>query len=145
MADVSRKLRLRIVTPTKIVYDDDVYMVVMKTIEGEIGVLAGHEPLTTVLDYGKLRLTQDDEKWQPFAVFGGFAEINRQGATILADVAEHPEEIDAARAKAAKERAERRIKEKKSDLDEARAKSALRKALVRLELGGLPMTDAHSK
>ena len=143
MAEKSKKLRLRIVTPTKPVFDDDVDMVIMYTADGQIGVLTGHQPITTVMGYGPLRV-YNDEKVEYYAVFGGFAEINRDGATILADIAEHPAEIDAERAKRAKERAERRKSEQKSDLDEKRLKLALRKATVRLELCGLPMITEES-
>jgi len=144
MAEKSKKLRLRIVTPTKPVFDDDVDMVIMHTVDGQIGVLQGHQPVTTVMGYGALRV-YNDEKVEYFAVFGGFAEINREGATILADIAECPDEIDAERARRAKERAERRKSEQKSDLDEKRLKLALRKATVRLELCGLPTIIEESE
>ena len=141
MAEKNKKLRLKIVTPTKPVFDGDVDMVIMHTSDGQIGVLAGHQPVTTVMGYGLLRV-YNDEKIEYFAVFGGFAEINSQGTTILADIAECPNEIDAERAKRAIERAERRKTEQKSDLDEKRLKMALRKASVRLELHGLmPIMD----
>jgi len=144
MAEKNKKLRLKIVTPTKPVFDDDADMVIMHTLDGQIGVLAGHQPVTTVMGYGLLRV-YNDEKIEYFAVFGGFAEINPQGTTILADIAECPSEIDAERAKRAIERAERRKTEQKSDLDEKRLKMALRKASVRLELHGLmPMMDESS-
>ena len=144
MAEKDKKLRLKIVTPTKPVFDSDVDMVVMHTADGQIGVLKGHQPVTTVMGYGPLRV-YDDEKVEYFAVFGGFAEINQDGATVLADIAEHPDEIDAERARKAKERAERRKTEKKSDLDEKRLKLALRKATVRLELCGLPTITEESE
>ena len=144
MTEKSKKLRLKIVTPTKPVFDDDVDMVIMHTIDGQIGVLTGHQPVTTVMGYGPLRV-YNDERIEYFAVFGGFAEINREGATILADIAECPDEIDAERARRAKERAERRKTEQKSDLDEKRLKLALRKATVRLELCGLPTITEESE
>jgi len=138
------KLRLKIVTPTKLVFDSDVDMVILQTIDGQIGVLHGHAPVSTVLGLGTLR-AYNDEKVEHYAIFGGFSEINQEGTTILADIAEHPEEIDAERARMAKERAERRIKEHKADMDEKRVKTALRKALVRLELANLPITGQPSK
>ncbi|MCL2573253.1 MAG: ATP synthase F1 subunit epsilon [Defluviitaleaceae bacterium] len=136
MAEKSKKLHLKIVTPTKPVFDEQVDMVIMHTADGQIGVLSGHQPVTTVMGYGPLRV-YNDEKVEYFAVFGGFAEVNREGVTILADIAECPEEIDAERARRAVERAERRKTEQKSDLDEKRLKLALRKASVRLDLVGL--------
>ena len=139
MAEKSKKLHLKIVTPTKSVLDTDVDMVIMHATDGQIGVLSGHEPVTTVLGHGPMRVYKD-EKIEYIAVFGGFAEINQSGVTILAEVAECPNEIDAERAKRAKERAERRIKERNAELDEIRARMALRKALVRLELSGIPIS-----
>ncbi|MDR2183229.1 MAG: ATP synthase F1 subunit epsilon [Clostridiales bacterium] len=144
MAEKNKKLRLRIVTPTKPVFDGDVDMVIMHTADGQIGVLLGHQPVTTIMGYGPLRV-YNDEKVEHFAVFGGFAEIDQRGATVLADIAECPEEIDAERARKAKERAERRKSERKSDLDEKRLKLALRKATVRLELCGLPTITEESE
>lgn len=138
-----KKLRLRIITPTRQVFDDDVDMVIMQTIDGQIGVMSGHIPVTTVLGLGPLRI-YNDEKVEIYAIFGGFSEINQQGATVLADMAELPEEIDAERARRAKERAERRLTERSADLDEKRAKAALRKSLVRLELAGLPTTTEEA-
>lgn len=136
----SKKLRLQIVTPVKSVFDGEVDMVIMQTTEGQIGVLTGHAPVTTILGLGSMRV-YDGEKVDYFAVFGGFCEINQQGVTVLADVAEHASEIDEERARQAKERAERRIKERESDLDEKRVKNALRKSLVRLELTNLPTAE----
>jgi F-type H+-transporting ATPase subunit epsilon len=137
LADKNKKLRLKIITPTKSVFDRDVDMVIMQTIDGQIGVMPGHAPIVNVLGYGLLRAYIEEEV-ENFAIFGGFCDINQQGATVLADIAEHPSEIDAERAKRALDRAERRIKEHKADMDEKRAKAAMRKALVRLELSGIP-------
>ena len=144
MTEKSKKLRLKIVTPTKPVFDDAVDMVIMQAADGQLGVLKGHQPVTTVMGYGPMRIF-NDEKVEYLAVFGGFAEINQQGVTILADIAECPHEIDAERARRALERAERRKTEKQSDLDEKRLKLALRKATVRLELCGLPTITEESE
>ena len=140
----SKKLRLKIVTPVRTIFDDDVDMVIMHAVDGQIGVLKGHQSVTTIMGYGPLRV-YNDEKIEYFAVFGGFAEINPQGATILADIAECPHEIDEERARRAIERAQRRKAEQKSDLDEKRLKLALRKATVRLELCGLPTITEESE
>jgi len=140
----SKKLHLRIVTPTKSVFEGDVDMVILHGLDGQLGVMPNHEPVTTILGLGAMRV-YDNEIITYFAVFGGFAEINQKGVTILADVAEHPDEINKERAAAAKERAERRISERQADLDQARVKVALRKALVRLELSGLPTTTETAK
>jgi len=139
-----KRLRLRVITPTKQAYEGDCDMVILETLDGQIGVMPGHIPLTTVLGLGLMRV-YDGELIETFAVFGGFCEINQQSVTVLADVAEHPGEIDTERARQAKERAERRIKEHQQDLDEKRAKLALRRALVRLEMSGIPTSQDISK
>jgi F-type H+-transporting ATPase subunit epsilon len=143
MAD-NKKLRLRIVTPVKTTLDAPVDMVIMKAIDGELGVMRDHEPLATVLDKGVLRYF-DDEKIGLIALFGGMAEITGDQVVVLADIAEKPEEIDAERARRAEERARRRLTEKQADLDEQRAKAALRKALVRQEVTGKLTTAAEKK
>ncbi|MCL2575172.1 MAG: ATP synthase F1 subunit epsilon [Defluviitaleaceae bacterium] len=144
MAERSKKFRLRIVTPAKTSIDKDVDMVIMQTIDGQIGVLSGHEPLTTVLDVGTLRY-YDDEKIERVALLGGFAEISQKEVVILADIAEHPDEIDAERAKRAEERARKRIKDQAEGLDYLRAELALRKSLVRQQLVSGPLTSEKTK
>jgi len=142
MAD--KKFRLKIVTPMKTVVDKDVTMVIMESVDGQLGVLANHEPLATVLANSTLRY-YDAEKIEYMSLFGGFAEINQNELIILADIAECPSEIDAERARRAEERARRRLDEAKADVDEMRAKVALRKALVRLELSGQALTTEKTK
>jgi len=141
---IEKRLRLRVITPEKHTFDGDVDMVIMETVEGQIGVLPNHTPVTTILGHGPMRI-YDGEKIEILAVFGGFCEINQKGVTVLADVAERPDEIDAERARQAKERAERRIKERQLELDEKRAKLALRRAHVRLELSGVPTSHETAK
>jgi len=139
-----KKISLKIVTPTKTTLEAMVDMVIMQAIDGELGVLYGHEPLVTILKHGTLRY-YDDEKIGYIALFGGAAEISKEEVVILADVAESPEEIDAARARLAQERAERHLAEKRAGLDEQRAKVALRKALVRQELTGKLTGEPRNK
>lgn len=126
------KIRLRIVTPVKELYNKDTEMVIMRSSVGDIGVLHGHQPLTTTLDYGFLRIIDGDEELK-VTVFGGFASVDSRGITVLSDAAEWPEEIDKDRAMRAKDRAEKRIKSGSDDIDVARAELALRRALLRLE------------
>jgi len=139
-----KKLRLKVVTPTKTTLDTAADMVIMQAIDGELGVMPNHEPLATVLTNGTLRY-YDDEKIGYIALFGGLAEISKTEVVVLADIAESPEDIDAARAALAEERARRHLAEKKADLDEQRAKTALRKALVRQELTGKLTMEPRDK
>jgi len=137
---MAKKFRLKIVTPTKTAIDKDVNMVIMQTVDGQIGVLAGHEPLTTVLGLGTLRY-YEDEKIERVALLGGFVEITQTEVSVLADIAEHPDEIDAERARRAEERARKRLKDKAEGLDYLRAELALRKSLVRQEIMAGPLSS----
>ena len=126
------KIRLRIVTHVRELYNEEAEMVIIRSSTGDIGILHGHQPLTTTLGYGFLRIINGDEEVKA-TVFGGFASVDDRGITILSDAAEWPDEIDFERANAAKERAERRIQSQDDNVDIARAELALRRALIRLE------------
>ena len=126
------KIRLRIVTPVRELYDEDAEMVIMRSSVGDIGILHGHQPLTTTLDYGILRIINGDEEVRA-TVFGGFAGVDERGLTVLSDAAEWPHEIDMDRAVAAKERAQSRIQSGDDSIDIVRAELALRRALIRIE------------
>ena len=127
------QFRLRIITPDRVFYEGDIDMVEFNTTEGEIGVLPGHIPMTVVLKPGILTITEENESKEA-ALHAGFAEILPEGVTILAEIVEWPDEIDEERAKAAKERAEVRIREHASETDMARAETALMRALARISV-----------
>lgn len=110
-------------------------MVEFNTVDGEIGVYKNHIPLTTVLAPGILTITEAEGQ-KKAALHAGFAEILPDKVTILAEVAEWPDEIDVDRAEAARERAEDRLQNQKDQIDVARAEIALKKALVRKNLSG---------
>lgn len=133
MAD--KTFNLQIISPTRIFFDGDVDMVEMKTTEGEIGVLAGHIPLTAILEPGVLRIKQQDSTREA-ALHDGFVEIQKDKVTVLAESCEWPDEIDLERANEARERAEERIKSGRTDVDMVRAEFALKKALTRIDLAG---------
>lgn len=124
-------LKLRIVTPTGELYNDNANMVIMRGTNGDIGVLKGHQPLTTTLDYGLLKI-KTAEKELVSTLFGGFVDVQPDCVTILTDSAEWIDDIDLKRAEAAKERAEKRLKENNSNLDVKRAELALKRAILRL-------------
>lgn len=128
-----KKTLLKIITPDRNFFDEEVDMVIFRTIQGDMGVLPGHAPLTTILSIGIIRIKQGEEEKRA-TLIGGFAEIQPDRITILADAAEWHEEIDKERAEAAKRRAEERLTKKTEDINVARAEAALKRALVRLEL-----------
>lgn len=133
MAD--KTFNLQIISPTRVFFDEDVDMVEMRTTEGEIGVLAGHIPLTAILEPGELTIHQSGQN-RIAAMLDGFVEIRKNKVTILAEACEWPDEIDIHRAEEAKVRAERRIKSGEKEVDMVRAELALKKALTRIDLAG---------
>ncbi len=129
---MGNKIRLKVVTPTRVLFDDDVDMLIMRTVEGDMGVLYGHQPLSTVLSYGALRIMQGEGEKQA-AVLGGFAEITPKLVTVLSTVAEWSDEIDVERAKQSMARAEARMKSTDTLVNVKRAEAAFRRAVVRIE------------
>lgn len=130
MADA--KIRLRIVTPTKELYNDDATMVIMRGTNGDLGILKGHQPLTTTLAYGKLKI-KNGESEVVSTLFGGFVDVQPDLVTILTDSAEWIDDIDVERAREAKKRAEERLKNSGDGTDALRAELALKRALLRLD------------
>lgn len=128
-----RIFTVEIITPDRIFYKGEAVMVEFTTANGDIGVYKNHIPLTTVLEPGIVTITEPDGKKEA-AVHAGFAEILPDKVTLLAEIAEWPDEIDINRAHAAKERAEERLESHKEEVDVKRAEFALRKALVRIDI-----------
>lgn len=124
---------LRIVTPDRVFYENQVQMVEFNTTEGEIGVLPGHIPLTVIVKPGRLDITEAEGDKEA-ALHAGFAEILPDRVTILAEIIEWPEEIDAERAEAARERAEERLRTKTPETDLVRAETALQRAIARIQV-----------
>ncbi len=138
MADESRNFDVEIITPDRIFYQGQAEMIEFNTTEGEIGVYKNHIPLTTVLSPGIVTITihGGEEQKRKAAVHTGFAEILGDKVTILAEMAEWPDEIDVDRAKAAMERAKKRLADKRPETDIMRAELALQKSLVRINIKG---------
>ncbi len=133
---MANKLHLKVVTPSHVFFDGDCDMVIMKTIDGDTGVLYGHQPLTTVLDLGYLRIINDGDETMS-TLLGGFAKVNEQGLTIISDAAEWADEIDVERAVESMHRAENRIETHGKNIahyDEERAEAALHRAMLRIDL-----------
>jgi F-type H+-transporting ATPase subunit epsilon len=124
--------RLEVVTPERKVYSEDVRFVVVPGSEGELGFLPDHAPLVSALKIGLVRVHKDG-KVLKIAVSGGFVEVRNSRVTILANAAEREDQIDVARAEAAKQRAEQRLAAGGPDIDIARAEAALKRALNRLK------------
>lgn len=127
-------LKLDIVTAERIVYSEEVDAVIAPGVEGQLGILPHHAPLMTILQAGEL-VVRRGNKEDSLAISGGFLEVRPDRVIVLADSAERAEEIDEARAEAAKKRAEERLHDRKvAGLDETRAEAALRRAIARLSV-----------
>jgi F-type H+-transporting ATPase subunit epsilon len=130
---MAQKIILEIVTPEKKVLSESVDIVVAPGELGEFGVLPGHIPFLCKLKVGELRYRVGTAS-QHVAIMGGYAEVLNDHVTILATAAEPATQIDVVRAKAARERAERRISEARDRLEFARAQAALQRAMARLKI-----------
>ena len=126
-------LQLHIVSADRSLVNETVDEVEVPGAEGYFGVLPGHTPLLAVLQVGELWYRQGQEKHYVSVAFG-FAEVQPDRVTILAQIAEKADEIDPARAGAAKKRAEERLAKSTVDMDAERARIALLKSLIRLQV-----------
>src|SRR5262245_29678279 len=132
-------LTLEIVTPDRSVVTERVDEVEIPGYDGYFGVQPGHTPTLAMLKVGELWYRKGSEKFYLSIAFG-FAEVLPDRVTVLAELAERPEEIDVARAEAAKRRAEERIAKPSVDIDFERARIALMKALIRLQVASRART-----
>ncbi|GAA3412887.1 F0F1 ATP synthase subunit epsilon [Paenibacillus hodogayensis] len=124
---------LEVVTPERKVYAEDVDMIVVKGVSGELGILPNHIPLVTPLKIAPVTIKRGKAN-DLIAVNGGFMEVRKDKVVILAESAELPEHIDVDRARAAKDRAENRLNmAKKDEIDFRRAELALQRAMNRLD------------
>jgi len=135
------KIKFKIVTPERVVFEEEVDRVTLPTQEGEITVLPNHIPLISVLQAGEL-VAKKNGKEIAMAVSGGMVEVQKNELIVLADTAERAEEIDLARAEEARRRAEK-LKEEKVRMDEteyAAVAAALEKNLVRIKVAKKHLT-----
>ena len=137
------KLTLEIVTPERALVTAEVDEVQLPGAEGYFGVLPGHTPMLATLQVGELWYRIGSEKHY-MAIAFGFVEVLPERVTVLAQIAERPEDIDVARAEAAKKRAEDRLARSapavQSDVDFERARIAMAKSLIRLQVASRART-----
>ena len=125
---------LEIVTAERLVYSDEVDIVVAPGMEGELGILPHHAPLLTILQPGELRIHKTGQEDVYMAVTGGFLEVTGNRVIVLADAAERSEEIDEARAQEALRRAEERLERREEGADLQRALASIRRSRLRLDV-----------
>lgn len=124
--------RLEIVTPRKIIFSGEVLSFSAPGVTGGFQVLAQHAPLLSETGIGAIKLTTKDGQEIRYATSGGFVEVKNNSLVMIAETIENVEEIDVARAEAARQRALKRIKERKPGTDLIRAEAALQRALNRI-------------
>ena len=128
--------QLEIVTPEKTVYSGEVKSLRAPGTEGGFGVLAGHHPMLAALGIGPVVFLGQEDGPKSVTISGGFAEVQRDRVTVLAETAEFSEEIDVTRAESARDRARDRLaRQRDRQIDAARAQLALARAINRLRIG----------
>lgn len=127
-------MTVEVVTPERVVYSGQAEMVIARGVQGDLGILPNHMPMVTPLKTAPVQIKVEGDQTMRMAVSGGFMEVRGDKVTILAETAELPGDIDVERAKAAKERAEKRLAEKYPEIDFERAERALQRALARLDV-----------
>ena len=129
-------MHVEVVTAERELYSGEANELVAPGSEGELGILPRHAALLTTLKPGALRIKLNDAE-EPLFVSGGFLEVSNNQATVLADTAEHAEEIDQARAEEARRRAQERLAQTTSDTERAELDAALERAIERLRVADL--------
>lgn len=127
------QMQVLVVSATRELYRGDASAVFARSPEGEIGILPGHQPALLALEISSVRVQETDGDIITWAVHAGFLEYRNDQLTVLADVAERPEEIDVSRAEAALDRARQHLEDPNY---EGNARAELRRAEIRLRLGG---------
>ena len=131
--DLPHHLQLQIVSADRPLVNERVDEVEVPGADGYFGVLPGHTPLLAALQVGEIWYRQGQET-QYLSIAFGFADVQPDRVTILAQIAERADEIDAARAEAARRRAEERLARPMAEIDFERARVAMMKALIRLQV-----------
>lgn len=127
-------LQLEIVTPERLAYSDEVDMVLVPGVEGELGILPHHTPLVSLLGVGELRIRKGGTE-ESFAIVGGFLQVRPDKVVVMAETADMAAEIDLEKALEARKEAERALEfgyHEGADLASARA--ALQQALLRIRV-----------
>ena len=131
---MANQINLEVITPEKLVLRESVDEIVLPGLTGEIGVLPDHEPLISQLKTGVLSY-RTGASLQKIHVSGGFAEVLGDKVSVLADVAEKPEDIDIESAKAALERAEKNLVGSEG-IDATRDELEIDRAKTRIQIAG---------
>ncbi len=135
------RLHFAAVTPDRTVLEQDTDFVILRTREGDMGILPGHEPCCVELAEGIAKLYQGKEETGSLAVLGGFALVQDNRVTVLSPIAERPDRLEALLADLERQRQEKATQEKRSALEIHRAETALRRMLVHSEASPYSVMD----
>jgi len=131
---LSVPIQLEIVTPERLVYEDEVDSVNVPGIEGELGILPHHAPLLSILGFGELRIRKGGAE-ESFAIVGGFVQVRPDKVVVMAETADLAAEIDLEKAQEARREAERALETGYSEgADLSVARAALQTALMRIRV-----------
>ncbi|MCM1006571.1 MAG: ATP synthase F1 subunit epsilon [Ruminococcus flavefaciens] len=130
---MAKTFHLEIIATDRIFFQGECEHLVIRAIDGLIGIMAGHEPLVTSLPTGEMKYMVDGE-WHYAAISSGFIQVMPESAVILADSCELPEEIDIKRAEEARERAAEMLRQKQSIKEYYQTQAALNRAINRLKI-----------
>ena len=133
MAEAGKTLHLEVITPDAAVLHEDVDFVLVRALDGDLGIMPNHAPLIASLSIWPLCYDKGGKR-QCVTVASGFLEVHDNTVTVITPASEKPEDIDVARAQSAKKRAEDRLAAHAADLDVTRAEAALQRALRRLDV-----------
>jgi len=129
-------MHVEVVTAERELYNGEADMVIAPGTEGELGILPRHAALLTTLKVGEMLIRLGGAE-EPFFVSGGFLEVSNNTVTVLAETAERAEEIDQARAEAARRQAQERLAQAQSDIERAELEGELERAVARLRIAEL--------
>jgi len=131
--ELASEFYLEVITPEKKFFEGNVEMVIVDSIDGQLGIMKGHVPMAAPVAIGSIKIKQKGV-WREAAINEGFLEVTPNRTIILTHSVEWPEEIDAKRAQEALERAQERLRQKKSLTEYHRSKAALARAMSRLKV-----------
>jgi F-type H+-transporting ATPase subunit epsilon len=129
-------MHVEVVTAERELYNGEADIVIAPGTEGELGILPRHAALLTTLKVGEMLIRLGGAE-EPIFVSGGFLEVSNNVVTVLAETAERAEEIDQARAEAARRQAQERLTQAQSDIERAELEGALERAVARLRIAEL--------
>lgn len=127
--------KLTIITPDKKIVEENCELVSFRTVEGSMGILTHRAPIITALAIAELKIKKRNGNEIFYAVHGGYMDVDGEEATIVTNAAENWEDIDIARARKARQKAEELLKKAQNDQEEAKAKAKINRAMLRINLG----------